>query len=47
MLKMIFPDELLLLLEYCGFKALHRWGDYEKGDFAPGSMKQLIVAKKA
>ncbi len=44
-LKMIFPDELLLLLDHSGFKVLHRWGNYRKEDFRSGMGKQLIVAK--
>ena len=44
-MRMIFPDELLLLLEHCGFKVLHRWGSYERENFGPGMGKQLIVAK--
>ena len=46
-LKMIFPDELMLLLEHCGYKVLHRWGNYNKEEFRTGMGKQLIVAKLA
>lgn len=44
-MRMIFPEELMLLLDHCGFKLLHRWGNYRKEKFGTGMMKQLIVAK--
>jgi len=44
-MKMLFPDELMLLLDHCGFKVLHRWGNYERDEFKSGMGKQLVVAK--
>jgi hypothetical protein len=44
-LKMVFPDELMLLLEHCGLKVVYRWGNYEKDEFRSGMPKQIIVAR--
>ena len=43
-LKSCFPDELVGLLEGCGFRILHRFGNFQKKELCSGDLKQIVVA---
>jgi len=42
-LRCFFPQELLELVHYNGFKVLKRYGDFKRAPFGPDSMKQVVV----
>jgi SAM-dependent methyltransferase len=44
-LRYIFPGELRLLLERCGFTLTHLYGDYDRSPFADSSARMLVIAK--
>jgi len=45
-LRMIFPEELLLLLRCSGFDLEARYGWYDRTAFGPDSGTQIVVARK-
>ncbi len=45
-LRMIFPEELLLLLRCSGFALEARYGWYDLSDFGPESGTQIVVARR-
>ena len=45
-LRMIFPEELLLLLCAAGFQIDARYGWYDKSPFGPDSGTQIVVARR-
>lgn len=45
-LRMIFPEELLLLLRSAGFHVDARYGWYDKSPFGPDSGTQIVVAHR-
>jgi hypothetical protein len=44
-LRMIFPEEALLLLELSGFELVARFGWYDGSAFGPGSGTQILIAR--
>lgn len=44
-LRMIFPEEALLLLELSGFELVARFGWYDGSEFGPGSGTQILIAR--
>jgi SAM-dependent methyltransferase len=46
-MRMYFPQELDVLIEYNGFVIDHKYGDYEGAPFGPESEKQIIVCSAA
>lgn len=42
-LRCFFPEELLALAHYNGFKVLRRYGDFRRRPFGPDSPKQVFV----
>jgi len=46
-MRCFFPVELDALLHYNGFKALKKYGDFERAPFASASPKQIIICRKA
>ncbi len=45
MLRYVFPGEMRLLLERCGFELRHLYGDYDLSAFSDDSPRMLVVAK--
>ncbi|MEX2443535.1 MAG: class I SAM-dependent methyltransferase [Alkalispirochaeta sp.] len=45
-LRMIFPEELLLLLRSTGFEIEARYGWYDRTPFGPESGTQIVVARR-
>ncbi len=45
-LRMIFPEELLLLLRCTGFELEARYGWYDRTPFGPESGTQIVVARR-
>jgi 2-polyprenyl-3-methyl-5-hydroxy-6-metoxy-1,4-benzoquinol methylase len=45
-LRMIFPEELLLLLRSAGFEVDARYGWYDRTPFGPDSGTQIVVARR-
>ncbi len=45
-LRMIFPREMDMLLEYNGFRVEHKYGDFECSDFSDDSKTQIYVCMK-
>jgi SAM-dependent methyltransferase len=41
--RLIFPQELLLLLEAAGLKLLARYGDFDRGTFSGESLNQICL----
>ena len=46
-LRMVFPEELLILLRYTGFSLEARYGWYDRSPFDGASGTQVVVARKA
>jgi SAM-dependent methyltransferase len=44
-LRCFFPEELLALAHYNGFKVLARYGDFKRKPFAAASPKQVLVCR--
>lgn len=44
-LRYTFPAELRLLLEKCGFRLTHLWGDYDRTPFSDDSLRMLALAE--
>jgi len=44
-LRVLFPQELVLLLQASGFELVARWGDFEEGPFSPDSTNQVCLAR--
>lgn len=44
-LRYTFPAELRLLLEKCGFRLAHLWGDYDRTPFSDDSLRMLALAE--
>ncbi|MHB0995110.1 MAG: class I SAM-dependent methyltransferase [Elusimicrobiales bacterium] len=44
-LRCFFPEELLALAHYNGFKVLRRFGDFRRRPFGPASRVQLLVCR--
>jgi SAM-dependent methyltransferase len=42
-LRCFYPEELLALVHYNGFKVLARYGDFERGPFTGEAMKQVLI----
>lgn len=42
-LRMFYPQELDALLKYNGFEIEHRFGDFDRSPFKPGSPKQIMI----
>ena len=45
--RMIFPQELLVLLEAAGMRLIDRFGDFERTPFASDSRSQVCICAKA
>ena len=43
-LRIIFPQELVILLRVVGLKLLARYGDFSRASFGPGSSHQICLA---
>jgi hypothetical protein len=43
-LRIIFPQELLILLQAVGLKLLARYGDFSRSSFGPASSHQICLA---
>jgi hypothetical protein len=41
--RLIFPQELLLLLETAGLKLMARYGDFDRGPFSGESLNQICL----
>jgi SAM-dependent methyltransferase len=44
-MRYTFPAEMSLLLEKCGFRLRHLYGDYDRSPFADGSARMVVVAE--
>jgi len=44
-LRYTFPAEMRLLLEVCGFRLVHLYGNYDGTPFADGQPRMLVVAE--
>ena len=42
-LRCFYPEELMALVHYNGFRVLARYGDFERGAFSGNSMKQVLI----
>jgi len=45
-IRVLFPQEIEMMLNYYGFTIEHKYGDYDFSDYNSDSPKQLIVCKK-
>jgi SAM-dependent methyltransferase len=44
-LRYTFPAEMRLLLEKCGFRLTHLWGDYDRTPFGDDAPRMLVMAE--
>jgi hypothetical protein len=44
-MRYTFPAEMSLLLELCGFRLKHLYGDYDYSPFADGAPRMLVAAE--
>lgn len=44
-MRMVYPQELDLLLEHNGFRVVHKWGDRDRSPFGPDSPTQIVVSR--
>jgi ubiquinone/menaquinone biosynthesis C-methylase UbiE len=47
LLRVIFPQELELLLEYCGLRMTARYGEFTREQFTSSSPRQICVCSRA
>ena len=44
-MRMYYPQELVALLKYNGFRIVNRWGDTDCHPFGPDSKSQVLVCR--
>ena len=46
-MRMYFPQEMDYYLKSNGFSIIHKFGDFEEGEFSNESLKQIFICKKS
>lgn len=45
-LRQYFPQEINAILEFFGFRIMHKFGDFQESEFDSGSTRQIIICRQ-